>query len=173
MRIRRLAAAILGFAIRHSASESQDWGKAMRREMDFVENDWAALRWALGSVSAILRGMNAPVANLAPLLRRAQSFENWMHCCNMVSGALHSLECAVFGSCEGDAERSTVGSRLQDFCGELRLDSRHSRKGNWRTSLQTGHPIQFDSDGGVGGLLGLQDSQKSLSVVGRYEKISP
>jgi len=35
--------------------ESRTWGDAMLREMDFVGSDWSALRWALGSASALCR----------------------------------------------------------------------------------------------------------------------
>lgn len=99
MAIRTIATSILSIAIRHAAPEPRDWGKAMLREMDFVENDWEALFWAVGSVSAILRGVDVPVTDLTPLRLRAQNFENWTRRCNMLAGSLHSLELAVLGSC--------------------------------------------------------------------------
>jgi hypothetical protein len=52
---RTLATRALNFVVRHSSSESQEWANAMLRELDFIENDWAALFWALGSTSAIFR----------------------------------------------------------------------------------------------------------------------
>jgi hypothetical protein len=52
---RRFASKLLRFVIRHSPSGSQDWGEAMLRELDFIESDWAALLWALGSTTAIFR----------------------------------------------------------------------------------------------------------------------
>jgi hypothetical protein len=52
---RRLASRLLRAVARHSSSENQDWGNAMLRELDFIENDWAALFWALGSMTAIFR----------------------------------------------------------------------------------------------------------------------
>jgi hypothetical protein len=52
---RRLASRLLRAVAQHSSSENQDWAKAMLREMDFIENDWAALFWALGSTTAIFR----------------------------------------------------------------------------------------------------------------------
>jgi hypothetical protein len=51
--IRRAATRILTFAVSHSAGRNRSWGAAMLREMDFVDNDWTALRWALGSTTAI------------------------------------------------------------------------------------------------------------------------
>jgi hypothetical protein len=53
--IRRSASRLLLFVIRQSPAQSRSWGRAMLREMDFVDNDWAALLWALGSTTAICR----------------------------------------------------------------------------------------------------------------------
>ena len=52
---RKFASALLKTALRHSCAESRCWGEAMLRELDFVESDWAALRWALGGSTALLR----------------------------------------------------------------------------------------------------------------------
>ena len=52
---RRLASRVLTVMIRHSSSESQLWGNAMLRELDFIEGDWAALVWAFGSTAALCR----------------------------------------------------------------------------------------------------------------------
>jgi hypothetical protein len=53
--MRRLASRLLGAAVRHSSSESQEWARAMLSELDFIESDWAALFWALGSARAIFK----------------------------------------------------------------------------------------------------------------------
>jgi hypothetical protein len=53
--IRRAAARLLRVAVQHCSEPSRSWGTAMLREMDFVNGDWAALRWALGSAAAIGR----------------------------------------------------------------------------------------------------------------------
>lgn len=52
---RKLAVRLLNAVIRHSSSASQEWANAMLRELDYIENDWAALFWALGSTTAIFR----------------------------------------------------------------------------------------------------------------------
>ena len=52
---RRLASRVLTMMIRHSSSESQLWGNAMLRELDFIERDWAALLWAFGGTAALCR----------------------------------------------------------------------------------------------------------------------
>src|SRR5579859_7127266 len=52
-RTRRFAVSLLGkVAERHNAD---DWGLAMLHELDAVEGDWAALRWACGGVFALMR----------------------------------------------------------------------------------------------------------------------
>jgi hypothetical protein len=52
---RKLASALLKTALRLSRAEREGWGEAMLRELDFVEGDWDALRWAVGSSTALLR----------------------------------------------------------------------------------------------------------------------
>jgi hypothetical protein len=52
---RRLASRLLHAVLRHSPYYSRDWASAMLRELDFIENDWAAFFWALGSTSAIFK----------------------------------------------------------------------------------------------------------------------
>ena len=48
-RIGLLASAIFAAVIRRASPAARQWGTAMQREMDFIESDWAALFWALGS----------------------------------------------------------------------------------------------------------------------------
>jgi hypothetical protein len=52
---RRLAEKLLHAALRLAPGESREWAAAMLRELDFVEGDWRALMWALGSTTVILR----------------------------------------------------------------------------------------------------------------------
>jgi hypothetical protein len=59
---RKFAARLLRFVIRHSPHETQAWGNAMLRELDFIESDWAALLWALGSTTAIFRQSGRAIA---------------------------------------------------------------------------------------------------------------
>lgn len=54
-RPRRLAVRLLSAVVRHAPDDSRDWASAMLRELDFIEGDWAALWWALGSTTVILR----------------------------------------------------------------------------------------------------------------------
>ena len=52
---RKLASRLLRAVVRHSSSDSRDWASAMLGELDYIESDWAALFWALGSAGAIFR----------------------------------------------------------------------------------------------------------------------
>ncbi len=65
-----MASKLLDAAVRHLPPDSRCWGNAMLRELDFVESDWAAVFWALGSLTAIFkhsvpRGVRAWLAKQA------------------------------------------------------------------------------------------------------------
>jgi hypothetical protein len=53
--IRGAVRRVLHFVVRLAPSRSRSWGEAMLREMDYVDDDWAALLWALGSTLALGR----------------------------------------------------------------------------------------------------------------------
>jgi hypothetical protein len=74
--IRRLALKVLNTAARHAAPGTRDWVTAMSREMDFIENDWAALWWALGSTRILFRREHVPLADLSAVPRAAQCLIN-------------------------------------------------------------------------------------------------
>ena len=51
--IRRFAARVLSATIRRARPGVRAWGQAMLREMDFIESDWSALFWVIGSVRSV------------------------------------------------------------------------------------------------------------------------
>ncbi len=53
--LRRLAVKWLEAIVRNAPPPCRQWASAMLRELDFIESDWAALLWALGSTAAISR----------------------------------------------------------------------------------------------------------------------
>jgi|HubBroStandDraft_1064217.scaffolds.fasta_scaffold05632_5 hypothetical protein len=53
--IRSAASRLLRAVLRYAPPDSQDWVNAMLRELDFIESDWAAFFWALGSTTAIFK----------------------------------------------------------------------------------------------------------------------
>jgi hypothetical protein len=54
-RVRWLARWLLDAVARVAPEKSRGWAEAMLAELEYVEDDWEALRWALGSVTAIAR----------------------------------------------------------------------------------------------------------------------
>jgi len=52
---RRVASALLTMVTRQAPPDSREWAQAMVRELEFIEGDWAALSWALGSTTALCR----------------------------------------------------------------------------------------------------------------------
>ena len=51
--LRRAAVSWLRSVVRNAPPTCQEWASAMLRELDFIESDWAALLWALGSTVAV------------------------------------------------------------------------------------------------------------------------
>jgi hypothetical protein len=70
--IRKLALKVLNTAVRCASPGTREWVNAMSREVDFIENDWAALWWALGSTRILLTHQHVPLANLAAVPQAAQ-----------------------------------------------------------------------------------------------------
>jgi hypothetical protein len=52
---RNWAARLLRAVVRLAPEGSREWALAMLYELDFIEGEWAALFWALGSATAIFR----------------------------------------------------------------------------------------------------------------------
>jgi len=53
LRRRNLALKILNAVVRWAPPGAGDWPDAMLREVDFIENDWMAVSWALGSTKLL------------------------------------------------------------------------------------------------------------------------
>ena len=70
---RRLASKLLRAAHWLSSPDSREWANAMLRELDFIEGDWAALFWAIGSLTAIFRRSGR--GWIAWLINRSESGE--------------------------------------------------------------------------------------------------
>jgi hypothetical protein len=51
--MRRFATRTLEAVVRRARPGVREWGEAMLREMDFIESDWEALYWAIGSVRTV------------------------------------------------------------------------------------------------------------------------
>ena len=53
--IRQAATVLLEWAIGISPPDTRDWGQAMRGELNHVEGAWAAVMWALGGTSVLIK----------------------------------------------------------------------------------------------------------------------
>jgi hypothetical protein len=53
--IRGVAGCVLRFVVRLAPPRTRSWGDAMIGEMDHIDDDWAALFWALGGTLALCR----------------------------------------------------------------------------------------------------------------------
>jgi hypothetical protein len=99
---RTLAERLLRAMVRLAPEESRDWANAMLAELDFIEGDWTALFWALGSATAILRHASAGWRRW--ISRKQRSEEGRMNstgkkAISFASGALLALmlSLSVFG----------------------------------------------------------------------------
>jgi len=73
-RLRKLAVRISDTVVRRSLPSYQSSAEATRRELEFIESDWAALRWALGSWKMAARCQNAPLTSMSEVPRAARNF---------------------------------------------------------------------------------------------------
>jgi len=53
--LRQAATMLLETAIRIAPPDAGDWGRAMRSELNYVEGHWAAVMWALGGASVLVK----------------------------------------------------------------------------------------------------------------------
>jgi hypothetical protein len=53
--LRQTATILLGYAIRIAPADTQDWGRAMMGELNYVESPCAALMWALGGAGVLAK----------------------------------------------------------------------------------------------------------------------
>src|SRR5580698_6454952 len=73
-RVRGLAKKVSCFVVRAARSGSKEWARATARETEFIQNDWAALRWALGSMRILWRPVDAPITSLVDVPQSARKF---------------------------------------------------------------------------------------------------
>jgi hypothetical protein len=73
-RWRRLAVRLAQHAARVMPSARSPWVDAMRRELDYIKDDPAALRWALGCILASYRARLAQRPNLSAWSLRAATW---------------------------------------------------------------------------------------------------
>ena len=70
--IRRLAMKIAGVVVRDASPGCREWAEGVAREVEFIEDDWSALRWAIGSTRVLLDRREAPMSSLADVAERGR-----------------------------------------------------------------------------------------------------
>lgn len=69
--IRRFAVRLSAWVVRWSSPGCKDWAQGLSREIEYIEGDWAALVWSIGSTRILLdRRRSLPTVNrdaVAPL----------------------------------------------------------------------------------------------------------
>jgi hypothetical protein len=73
-RLRKLAVKISDNVVRRCPPAYKDWARGISRELEFIESDWAALRWVLGSFRMATTCQNAPPASMSEVPRAARNF---------------------------------------------------------------------------------------------------
>jgi hypothetical protein len=53
--LRTITSRLLSLTAACAPTKFAEWARAMRGELDYVEDDWAAFFWALGSLGVLLR----------------------------------------------------------------------------------------------------------------------
>ena len=76
--IREVAGGISRFVVRHASPGSKEWAEGLAREADFVESDWKALAWSLGSMRVLLSYREAPLRSLDDLSTEAGKYAERM-----------------------------------------------------------------------------------------------
>src|ERR1700723_576811 len=72
--VRRLAVRISAKAVEKAKPRCKEWAEGLAREIEFVEGDWRALAWAIGSLRVLLRNPPKPLRNAAEVARAGRLF---------------------------------------------------------------------------------------------------
>jgi hypothetical protein len=72
--VRGLAVRISGVVVWWASPGCKEWAEGLEREVAFIESDWRALGWALGSMRVVLDRREEPMGSLADVPKTAQLF---------------------------------------------------------------------------------------------------
>jgi hypothetical protein len=73
MRLVRSAAQKLSrMVVRYASPGCKEWAQGLAREADFIQSDWKALAWALGSMRVLLVLRHTPIRSLDDVVRLAR-----------------------------------------------------------------------------------------------------
>ncbi len=97
--MRRFALTVSKVVQRFATPGSKEWAQATAGEIEHIESDWAALRWALGSMKILLtcHDREVPIASMADLPRAAQSLSETLRKRRLFGYAFVLIEGVWFG----------------------------------------------------------------------------
>jgi hypothetical protein len=72
--VRSVAGKISRAVVRFASPGCKEWAEGLARETAFIGDDWAALRWALGSTRVLLDRRAASLTSLADVAERARRY---------------------------------------------------------------------------------------------------
>jgi hypothetical protein len=101
--LRKLAMKISNQVVCLASPEAKQWARATAREIEFIQSDWTALRWSLGSISILFTPQEAHLTDLAGVpaaakkLSKRMVLRTWFVCITAVveslafARSLHSI----------------------------------------------------------------------------------
>jgi hypothetical protein len=103
--LRGVAEGVSRFVVRHASPGSKEWAEGLAREADFVENDWKALAWSLGSMRVLLSYREVQLRSLDDLSTEAEKYAERMRhrfsstggiwICNLLQTFCWSIDLAI------------------------------------------------------------------------------
>jgi hypothetical protein len=82
--LRKAAVRVSAFVERHASADSREWAEGLSREVEFIDGDWKALGWALGSTRVLLERRSAIVVAGKRRWPKMGDWLPWFWLCSMV-----------------------------------------------------------------------------------------
>jgi hypothetical protein len=94
--LRFLAVRISGAVVRWASPGRKEWAEGLEREVAFIESDWRALVWAMGSLRILLRWSTMPLASLSEVPCAARQLARKTQAAMLIGSAIALFEAATF-----------------------------------------------------------------------------
>jgi hypothetical protein len=86
--MRRVAMRISGVVVHYASAGCKEWAEGLAREVEFIESDWSALWWAVGSMRVLLDRREATVGSLREAAAKARQFSKSLRNGGFASGRI-------------------------------------------------------------------------------------
>lgn len=94
--VRKLAVWIADGVARWASPGRREWAEGLKREVAFIESDWAALLWATGSLRILLGGARMQLASLSDVPCAARQLARKTRAAMLIGSAIALFEAATF-----------------------------------------------------------------------------